>query len=134
MTTTARETLQLRPPNPSHIADVSWASLSPTVRPRPVLFPASIPGPPDGVNHYDPYVRIFWVAAIGASAVADLLRLSAAARASEGILRPVNLSMLITERAVGWCNGRLVVPDPLPRLDPVQTARLRKTGRHPLPS
>jgi len=129
MTARARETLPLRPPTPSHIADVSWASLSPTIRPRPVVFPVLIDGPPDGVHHHDPYVREFWVAAIGAAAVTDLLRLAAAARRGAGILRPVNLALLVSEEIVVWENSALHVPSPLPRLGAVQRARLRR-GRH----
>lgn len=129
MASTAHETLHLRPPTPSHMADVSWASLSPTVRPRAVLFPVSIPGPMDGVAHDDPYVRVMWVAAIGAPAVTDLLRLSRAARNRAGILQPVSLSMLMVEQLVAWRGLHLVVPDPIPRLGPVQIARIRRS-RH----
>ena len=129
MTATAHETLHLRPPTPSHIADVSWAALSPTVRPRPVIFPVRVPGPKDGVPHDDPYVLRMWVAAIGAASVADLLRLSAAARRKEGILRPVNLSTLLREHLVAWDQHHLSVPDPIPRLGPRQVARLKRS-RH----
>ena len=127
MTATAHETLHLRPPTPSHIADVSWASLSPTVRPRPVVFPVSITGPVDGVPHDDPYVRRMWVAAIGASAVTDLLRLATAARLGRGIPRPVHLATLLQEGLVAWQGGHLGVPDPLPRLGPLQVSRIRRS-------
>jgi hypothetical protein len=129
MTSTAHETLQLRPPTPSHIADVSWASLSPTVRPRHIVFPVTIDGPDDGVRHDDPYVRTYWVAAIGAQAVTDLLRISRAARNRAGIRRPVHLATLLTEHLVAWQGDRLLVPDPIPRLGPVQLERIRRS-RH----
>jgi hypothetical protein len=51
-------------------------------------------GPLDGVAHDDPYVRRFWVAAIGPGAVADLLRLIAAANAGRPIPRPLYLAAL----------------------------------------
>ena len=129
MTTAAHETLHLRPPTPSHIADVSWAALSPTVRPRPIIFPVCVAGPTDGVAHDDPYVRQFWVAAIGAAAVADLLRLAAAARRGHGLRRPIHVSTLVREGVVRWDQDQLSVPDPLPRLGPKQVARIKR-GRH----
>lgn len=129
MTSTAHETLHLRPPTPPHIADVSWAALSPTVRPREMIFPLLVRGPSDGVNHDDDYVRRYWVAALGAAAVADLLRLSRAAHQQAGILRPVHLPMLVAERLVAWHRARLVVPDPLPRLGPIQIRRISQS-RH----
>ncbi|MDH3539084.1 MAG: hypothetical protein OEP52_03730 [Acidimicrobiia bacterium] len=57
------------------------------VRPRLWKSPAGYP--PD-----HEYVRRYWTAAIGAGAVADLLRVMQAARSQRSIRRPVNTPML----------------------------------------
>ncbi|MGF1666174.1 MAG: hypothetical protein ACFCVC_07850 [Acidimicrobiia bacterium] len=115
----------MRPPTTSHTADVSGPPLSPTVIRRPVVLPTRVPGPCDGVAPDDPYVRTYWVAAVGPAAVVDLLRLAAAARAARAIPAPVNLPMLLSEGLVSWREGELAVLDPLPR---VSAAHLKRRG------
>ncbi|MCZ7532510.1 MAG: hypothetical protein M5U23_03725 [Acidimicrobiia bacterium] len=66
----------------------------------------------------DPYIRRFWIAAIGPGAVADLLRLAAAAQSGRSLPIPVHFSTLLRERLVRFDSGVLLVPDrvpPLPR-------------------
>ena len=82
-----------------------------------------VPGPADGVDPSDAYVRRFWVAALGPAAVTDLLRLSAAARRDLAIPLPLSLPVLLSEGLVAWLDGQLAVPHPLPR---VPNARLRR--------
>jgi hypothetical protein len=118
----------MRPPTTSHTADVSGPPLSPTVVRRPFVTPTRVPGPGDGVEPDDPYVRRYWVAAVGPAAVVDLLRLAAAARTSRAIPAPLNLPLLLSEGLVCWTDGRLAVLDPLPR---VSTARLKRRGVRP---
>jgi hypothetical protein len=62
----------------------------------------------------DPYVRRFWVAAIGPGAVAELLRLVRAAAKGEGVRLPRHLPLLIRARLVRAESGGLVVVDRIP--------------------
>lgn len=48
-----------------------------------------------------PYVRRFWTAVLGPGAVADLLRLAAAARGGRSLRRPVHLPVLVAAGLVG---------------------------------
>jgi hypothetical protein len=118
----------MRPPTTSHTADVSGTALSPTVVRRPVVTPTRVPGPCDGVAPDDPYVRHYWVAALGPAAVVDLLRLAAAARRSRPVRAPLNLPLLLSEGLVCWRDGQLAVLDPLPR---VSAATLKRRGVRP---
>ncbi len=62
----------------------------------------------------DPYVRRFWVAAIGSAAVAELLRLVRAAEKGEGVRLPRYLPTLIRTGLVKAESGGLVVVDRIP--------------------
>ncbi len=128
MTVAVPETHEKRPPTTSHTADVSGPPLSPTVLRRPIVTPTRVPGPIDGVEPDDPYVRRYWVAAVGPAAVVDLLRLAAAARSHRSIRAPLNLPILLSEGLVFWNEGQLAVLDPLPR---VSAERLRRRGLRP---
>ena len=90
---------------------------------RPVL----IPGPCDGVAPDDEYVRRYWVAVVGPTAVADLLRLIAAARRREALPRPTHLSTLLAEGLAWSVCGRIIVPTTIPRIG------ARSLRRLPLP-
>ena len=94
-----------------------------TALPRPWILPRlttpADPGhPPD-----DPAVRRFWTAVVGPGAVADLLRLTAAARAGRRIRRPTHLPLLLRE-GLAHRRGSIVVVHPnVPAL--AATHRLR---------
>ncbi len=71
-----------------------------------------------------PYVRRYWTAAIGPGAVADLLRLSAAASRGRPLRRPLHLSVLISENLVRAEDGRLLVRSTVPPLPSRHARRL----------
>ena len=76
----------------------------------PVLARATLAG-------YSPthdYVRRFWIAVLGPGAVADLLRLTAAAHSGRSLKEPVHLSTLLAAGLVLWQNDTLTVPDTIP--------------------
>lgn len=65
----------------------------------------------------DGYVRRFWTAALGPGAVADLLRLAAAAEGGRSLPRPVHLDALVRTGLVGGGAGPvLIVSDRVPLL------------------
>ena len=109
-------------PTPGAVAD----SRRRTVVPRPTLRPVAAPSrrtvaPGPGrrlrsVPVTDAYVRRFWTAVIGPGAVADLLRLAAAAERGRSLLRPIHLDVLIRHRLIACINGRIVVPGLVPAL------------------
>jgi hypothetical protein len=68
----------------------------------------------DGFEPSDPYVRRFWVAAIGSSAVAELLRLVRAAEKGEGVRLPRALPALLRVGLVKAESSGLVVFDRIP--------------------
>jgi hypothetical protein len=63
-------------------------------------------------------VRRFWVAAIGASAVAELLRLVRAAEKGEGVRLPRTLPILLRVGLVRAETSGLVVFDRIPAVPP----------------
>jgi hypothetical protein len=101
--------------------------LRPTVVPRPLVTPLLLAGDPDGEPGHAPdeaAVRRFWTAVIGPGAVADLLRLVAAAAAGRRLLEPRHLAQLAAE---GLCirSGRVVaVRRRIPRLGRRHLSRL----------
>ncbi len=60
------------------------------------------------------YVRRFWIAVLGPGAVADLLRITAAAHSGRSLKEPVHLSTLLAAGLVLWHNETLTVPDTVP--------------------
>ncbi|MDH3499495.1 MAG: hypothetical protein OEM97_05195 [Acidimicrobiia bacterium] len=72
----------------------------------------------------DPYVRRYWSAAIGPSAVADLLRLITAAKRGNPLLHPLYLHVLAAEHLVLHHGTRVVVREQVPLLSPRQTRLL----------
>lgn len=85
----------------------------------PVLAPTDLPG-------YSPthtYVRRFWIAVLGPGAVADLLRLTAAAQNGRSLKEPVHLPALVRLGLVRWEDGSISVPDRVPPVPDVLVRR-----------
>jgi hypothetical protein len=82
---------------------------------RPLIQPVLQPRD-EGFAADDPYVRRYWTAAVGASTVADLLRLIQAARLGRTIRRPVSLSVLAILGLVEQVGGVVGVVDRVPPL------------------
>jgi hypothetical protein len=117
-----------RPPIDTDAAPVpDAAKVTParvTALPRPWILPrltsAADPGhPPD-----DPAVRRFWTAVVGPGAVADLLRLTAAAHAGRRIRRPVHLPLLLREGLAHRRGPTIMVHPNVPALAPTHRLRL----------
>jgi hypothetical protein len=101
-----------------------------TALPRPWIRPRLIEG--NGHPHHrpdDPAVRRFWSALIGPGAVADLLRLTAAARSGRRLRRPVHLQVLFAEGLAHWDGRHILVHGGVPQLDEGQIRRLRPALR-----
>ncbi|MCL1598569.1 MAG: hypothetical protein M3094_05260 [Actinomycetia bacterium] len=77
----------------------------------PVLTPATSPA---GYPPTHDYVRRFWIAVLGPGAVADLLRITAAAHSGRSLKEPVHLSTLLAAGLVLWHGKTLAVPDTVP--------------------
>jgi hypothetical protein len=72
----------------------------------------------DGVEPSDPYVRKFWVAALGPGAVAELLRLVSAAGKGEEVRLPRYLPHLLRAGLVTIVEGSLAVQSLVPVVPP----------------
>ena len=68
----------------------------------------------DGYEPSDPYVRRFWVAAIGPAAVAELLKLMRAAGKGEEVRLPRSLPTLLKLGLAHIENGAIVVGTRVP--------------------
>ena len=104
--------------------------LRPTAVPRPYIHPRLSPA--DGRPAHDPedpIVRRYWSALVGPGAVADLLRLTTAARRGRRLRRPLHLPSLLREGLVRRDGEAIVVPDRVPALDDGQQRRLHPTLR-----
>jgi hypothetical protein len=101
-----------RPPNPHAVS-----SAGPPVRRsaaiRPVV-PVQLEARPGELDASDPYVRRFWVAAIGPDAVAELLRIVRAAEKGEAVRLPRNLPALLRTGLVRASSEGLIVSNRLP--------------------
>ncbi len=104
--------------------------LRPTAIPRPYIRPrlAASNGHP-GHDPDDPAVRRYWSALVGPGAVADLLRLTAAARRGVRLRRPLHLSSLLAEGLIHRDGEAILVPTRVPALDDGQQRRLHPTLR-----
>ena len=98
---------------PSQIAaGHAGASVRPTARTRPVV--PVVSKKKDGFEPSDPYVRRFWVAAIGPTAVAELLKLIRAAEKGEEVRLPRHLPLLLKLGLAEVKSGAIVVGSRLP--------------------
>ena len=94
-------------------ASAGGVSARATVRVRPMV-PVELVEGSGGFAATDPYVRRFWVAALGSEAIAELLRLVRAAEKGEGVRLPRQLPQLLRARLVDATSGTLVVSDRVP--------------------
>ena len=136
MTTAAPGTLRrdARPPVSPEAAPVPGAAevtrIRPTAIPRPYIRPRLTPanGHP-GHAPDDPMVRRYWSALLGPGAVADLLRLTAAAHRGRRLRRPLHLSSLLREGLIHRDGEAILVPERVPLLDDGQQRRLHPSLR-----
>lgn len=87
-------------------------AIRPTARPRPWVAPVLHEEDAPGHHPQDPAIRRYWTAVVGPGAVADLLRLTAAAQANRTIRQPLHLGSLAAEGLVHR-SGRVVLVRPL---------------------
>ena len=110
------------------------AALRPTARPRPWVAALEVDGDEPGHDPTDPAVRRFWTAIVGPGAVADLLRLTAAARSRRWLTEPRHLALLAAEGLVEREGSMVLVRRRIPylseghlrRLSPVLRAEYRR--------
>lgn len=93
------------------------APVRPTARVRPTV-PVRLLPSESGLDASDPYVRRFWVAALGPGAVAELLRLVSAAGKGEEVRLPRHLPQLLRTGLVTVVDGTLAVPERIPPVPP----------------
>ncbi|NOY54510.1 MAG: hypothetical protein GXP34_00805 [Actinobacteria bacterium] len=113
-----------RPPVATHAAPNPDTATRRSARRRPTVTPSiwddgTVGVPPDAA-----YVRRFWTALIGSTAVAELLRLVTAARKNTSLPCPIRLPQLAAEGLVSLEPGRIHVRATIPPLGPGQTRRL----------
>lgn len=99
----------------SRISAQARCRISPRLWPHPLL---------GGVDATHPYVRAYWTAVIGASAVADLLRIIAAADRGVTIAHPLFLHVLTREGLLHHAESAIWVHGRVRSLGPRQIARL----------
>lgn len=100
-----------------------------TAQVRSQITPTIVPSTDGGFPVTHPYVRRYWVAAIGPGAVADLLRLAAAAQSGRSLRMPTHLPTLLREGLVIRNGNDVAIPNLIPQLPnsllPRLTPRLR---------
>lgn len=98
-------------------ASAGGVSVRATVKVRP-LVPVTLVATNKGFPATHPYVRRFWVAALGSEAIAELLRLVRAAEKGEGVRLPRQLPQLLRAGLVTTTAGAICVGShfpPVPR-------------------
>jgi hypothetical protein len=118
-----------RPPVANHAAPSPGAATRPSTLRRPEITPELWDDGLAGMNPDSPYVRRFWTAVIGPTAVAELLRLTTAARRQVSVRRPLRLPQLVAEGLVALESDRVLVRATVPFLGPRQLQRLRPSLR-----
>ncbi len=93
-------------------------AVRPTARVRPWLAVRLIPGPRGGLPVHDPYIRTFWVAAIGPGAVADLLKVIGCGRRRTTVKRPIFLHQLVRHGLATVVGDTIVVREAVPPVPP----------------
>jgi hypothetical protein len=120
---------QVGPPNGGNVASLPGAAETHrkrrTVTERPLVSPRLSQEPESGFKPTDRYVREYLIPLVGPGAVADLLRLTAAAHSGRPIRLPINLSTLIREGlAKRTPDASVLVPAKVQQLGTHQVARL----------
>lgn len=105
------------------------AALRPTVVPRPWIHALHRPDHAPGHHPTDPAVRRFWTALVGPGAVADLLRLIAAAGSGRRVREPLHLGILAAEGLIDRSPTIVLVPRLVPFIDEIRQRRLRPALR-----
>ena len=117
--------LDERPPVATDIAPLPGAAARISAQSRYRVTPRLWPFPlVDGVDPTHPYVRAYWTAVVGAGAVADLLRIIAAARRSASLLHPLFVPVLTREGLIHHSRGAMWVHSHVPPLGRKQVLRL----------
>lgn len=80
------------------------------------------------------YVRQYWIPIIGPGAVADLLRLTAAAHSGRSLLEPIHLPSLLSAGLVRRDADTLLVPGTVRPLDRSLVKRLPPSLRRSHPT
>jgi len=114
MRTEAPVSGQNRPPRVT-AAMQTGASVRPTARVRPEI-PVKLDAHSQRFDPSDPYVRRFWVAAIGPGAVTELLRLIRAAGEGKSVRLPRSLPVLLKAGLVRSDSGWLIVSARIPEV------------------
>ncbi|NHZ70895.1 MAG: hypothetical protein GWP18_04570 [Proteobacteria bacterium] len=78
------------------------------------MSPVLADSPSTGYAPTHRYVRQFWVAVLGPGAVADLLRLTAAAHSGRSLKEPIHLESLLRLGLVAWHDGSIAVAGIVP--------------------
>jgi hypothetical protein len=112
----------LRPPVAITAAPSPGGAGRRSVWQRPLLQPQVLEDGGSGFPVHHPYVRKFWTAAIGPSAVADLLRLITAANRRQPVPYPERMNLLVAAGLVLIANGGIWVR---PLVPPVTDALVR---------
>lgn len=107
---------------PTHTAP--QAGVVPTIRIREHVKAKTIAGPLDGMRPESVYIRRFWVAAIGPGAVADLLRVTRAAKLKTTLRKPMYLHVLVQTGLAAYNGETVTVMNPVPLIPPHLLRRL----------
>lgn len=108
---------QVRPPSRGTRAPspgVSEPQIRATVSMRPIVEPVLATTPTSGYSPSHEYVRRFWIAVLGPGAVADLLRLTAAAQSGRSLKEPVHLPALLAAGLAIRLHGSVIVNPTVP--------------------
>jgi hypothetical protein len=112
----------VRPPVTTHPAPLPGTVRRSAIA-RPLIAPKLLPTTP-GIEPTDPYIRRYWTAVLGPTAVTELLRLIVAARRSSQIRLPLRLPQLAAEGLVAIHDGTVWVAPLVPSLGDRQLRRL----------
>jgi len=128
---------QVCPPCSEVHASNPGVSDLPTVRPTAIrrrsITPRIEPFASNGVNATHNYVRRYWIPIIGPGAVADLLRLTAAAQSGRSLPEPIHLPSLLRLGLARRDLDTVVVPTTVRMLDRTLVRRLPPSLRRSHP-